>query len=899
MLKKNQILLSGIVVIAAIVLRFSLPASWLSAATISAPEQGISVSAMVCRDILDSSPEITSIDADCSSLDWTALHHVSGYPACVFPGGEYFTQISKNDTFTDLLDTSGWITALTYDVSPAIPAETKLYYRVMGRDPAIPASLSSWSSVLTCGNDPSGGGTGGGGLPDPPPDPDPTCEDTGTCDIYCGDGVTVAYDESCPYTPPDPDPTCEDTGTCDIYCGDGVTVAYDETCPYTPPDPDPTCEDTGTCDIDCGNGVTVAYDETCPETEDPTDPTDDPTGDGDVSAGGGDGSVADGHSSAPETKDSDKDGCSDDYEIANGTDPNVPFSMDSEISDCDWVEFYNDVDLVNEDLSVQGGDYQDYEFWVTGAVNFDVAHHVNFALIDSDNFRIDIETLDLDGQSVYSFENGIEVKDGKYQLIATTQGVDGETLIAQDYINIDGCLEIGLGLENFSGVWFDNNRPVKHKNDVLEVDGQIFAYGKTTPNHIVKAYWNSVLLTSVVMADETGFYVESREALEPGEIHTLILRSEDPENPELKTAPLVIKFRIREGISFKFLISLGLLLLALFYHVYKRRQRSVLKKKLDKLSNEKDSLFMELSKKIQALKKYIYISGAVVLVLGGLVLYLMFLNNILSNMKFYLNYDQPKSTWQKNTNVDMSSCEETASFRHASQYRGVAENLVSIMDLQCMHTKILSADEVNIRDLKDISAALEIETLAHFGVLKTDVLGNYNPLANLTKADIVKALVLARCERPIKQSGLAYYNDVDPNAWYQDYIVTATLDGFVQTAYSDEAVTDSFESSLNKGSFEGGDFQPDLLMTRAEALKMILRAFELDTEIETFANSFESETEYADVSSGDEVYRFLNFAESKGILRLHEDRLFKPEDLLTKAEMARWIYEVAGYQMGL
>jgi len=891
-----KILLTGLAIVATVGLRVSFPAWWLSAATIYAPEQGISVSAMVCADILDSSPEIVNIDADCASLDWTALHHISGYPGCAFPAGEYFAQISQNDIFTDLLDTSGWVPSLTYDVAPAIPDDKKLYYRVQGRDPAVPGSLSSWSPVLTCGED-AGGGSGGGGVPLP------TCADTGTCDIYCGDDVYVAYNETCPTetyvcedgtvvttlsdcdaTPP-PDSTCEETGTCDIYCGDDVYVAYNETCPtetYVCEDgtvvttlsdcesSESDCEETGTCDIYCGDDVYVAWDETCPY--EPEDEPDDEVGggetDGEVTSGGG------GHSSAPESQDSDKDGCSDEYEKLRGTDPNSPFSMDPNISDCDWVEHYEDVDLTDEDLSVRGGDYQDYEFLVTGAVNFEAAHDVHFALLDSDNFRINIETLDLKGQSVYGFENDVEVKDGTYKLIATTIGVDGESLVAQDYVDIDGCLGIGLDLTNFSGTWFDNNVPIEHEKDILGVDGRVFAYGTTTPGHVVKAYWNSVLLTSVVMADNSGFYVEPPGPLAPGEVHTLVLRSEDPEHPELKTAPLVIKFRLRQRISFWFYVSLLLLILASIYHVFERRKRSGLRKKLISSSKDNQKLLMALKQEIKSLTKYIYISGAVVVMLAIVVVYLIMANDILSEMKYFVHYDQPRSTWQKNLDVDMDTCRETAAFRHASQYRGVAKNLVSILDLQCMNTKILPAEEVDFTDLEDSSAKLEIETLAHFGVFDLDVLGDYNPMSLVSKAELVKSLVLARCERPIKQSGLAYYNDVDPDSWYQDYVVTATLDGFVQTAYSDEAKAGSFEESLETGAFEKGNFQPEHLMTRSEGLQIILRAFELDTEIETFANSFEDGFVYEDVSAGDNLYRFLNFAESKGLVRTWSDRMF-------------------------
>ena len=125
------------------------------------------------------------------------------------------------------------------------------------------------------------------------------------------------------------------------------------------------------------------------------------------------------------------------------------------------------------------------------------------------------------------------------------------------------------------------NTPLGGKSgSVLKIGKRTFAYGTAPLDSTVRAYWNSVLLTSVALADtsEGTFYVEPREKLDPEEIHTLILVAENSDNPDIKSKPLVIKFRIKRGISpwVFVLIALALIAGGLGYrHMRKKPQVSL------------------------------------------------------------------------------------------------------------------------------------------------------------------------------------------------------------------------------------------------------------------------------------------------------------------------------------
>ena len=277
--------------------------------------------------------------------------------------------------------------------------------------------------------------------------------------------------------------------------------------------------------------------------------------------------------------DNDKDGCSNEAERKAGTNPNIFDSVVPGISDCDVTEILGQtVKLDSDFITVNGGSHPNYEFVMTGAVHFEDANssgsQVSLQLIDQDNFTIDLGTSTVDANQLYIKVNDVELKDGSYLLIATSKNQSGETIRATDTLTIDSTKQAEISLKNFSGIQFENNKPIgSSSGQVLKVNQKTFAFGSAPRDSKVTAYWNSVLLTSISLSDSsTGtFYVEPREELAADEIHTLILVAENSEDSEVKSVPLVVKFRIKENSSPVWIfIAISLLLAALTFQFLRR-----------------------------------------------------------------------------------------------------------------------------------------------------------------------------------------------------------------------------------------------------------------------------------------------------------------------------------------
>jgi CSLREA domain-containing protein len=491
----------------------------------------------------------------------------------------------------------------------------------------------------------SGGGTG------VPVGPSPTPE-TQTCP----DGSVIPASSTCPVETP----SCEDDNSCETdeppaedqpieettYCSDGVTPVSDTTsCPvycntlgwvgsdtYCPPVETPSCEDDNSCVVPaevCEGPECEDQGETCqglecdiPEEDSETvdeecvgsdcDYTPPPPGGEEeigkysipTEGGEGQGSISKilDQDSIPKTDrntDDNKNGCSNYIDEWYEIDKNAPIL--NGITDCDWYEIFDQEDLSGKGLSVNGGTFPTSDLLITGGVyksNTGVAaSKVHLSLIDSDNYTIDLGTAISSSNGVYNYLSKTELKKGDYKLIATTTFVDGETKTASDHVTIDPDIGLMVDLENFSGIAFQDNHPIRYKlGSILRVGNKQFAYGTTSIDTKVKGYFNSVVLSSVVMSDSTkgSFYMEPREKLYPDEVHTFYLMAESTENPDIKSAPIEVKFKIKQGISL-WVILLLFLFLVILYLMYRKYQNGIHKNQLKK---EEPSLGMRTESKI-------------------------------------------------------------------------------------------------------------------------------------------------------------------------------------------------------------------------------------------------------------------------------------------------------------
>jgi len=537
--------------------------------------------------------------------------------------------VTINKEQVDFLDMWGGQPPLQWDAIEEIAINMALNHQTdvtvdfndIGYDALTTINLDA--AAIGLYTDTGGGGGSGGDLTGG--DTNVTCWDGSTAATSsacpdqtqtCPDGSVIAASASCTTSPPsceddnscETDDTCTDSDGCDT--GDD-TCEGDDCGTDNPPPPPPSCEDDNSCGTDdppppddtcegedcetcTGDDCDTGDDdeETCtgPECDDtpPPDDGDVPLGD-DYTGGSDDHSTNTGSITGdivaftvPKTDrntDDDKNGCSNYldkwYKLED-----APSNLEG-ITNCDWHEIFKQEDLSKSGLTVNGGTFPTPEVLITGGVfqasSGVASSKINLSLIDSDNYTIDIGTAVSSSNGIYNYLSKTEIKKGEYTLVATTKTPDGKIHTATDHIIIDPNISLKVDLKNFSGIAFKENHPVKYKlGSILNITGKNFAYGTTGLNTKVSGYFNSVVLTSVVMSDSSKgtFYIEPREDLSLDEVHTFYLMAESTENPDIKSAPIEVKFRIRKGISL-WQVLLLLLLLIIAYLIYRKFKKEV------------------------------------------------------------------------------------------------------------------------------------------------------------------------------------------------------------------------------------------------------------------------------------------------------------------------------------
>lgn len=160
-----------------------------------------------------------------------------------------------------------------------------------------------------------------------------------------------------------------------------------------------------------------------------------------------------------------------------------------------------------------------------------------------------------------------------------------------------------------------------------------------------------------------------------------------------------------------------------------------------------------------------------------------------------------------------------------------------------------------------------VEEMVEKGVV--DAGGNFRPDDPINRAELVKIVITAI-------DGLSYYeaparptfDDVSINAWYYNYIEDATQLDIVK-GYTDEA------GNLTR------KFGPSNDVTRAEAIKIIIRAFGYSIYPSPVALPF------SDVSKNAWYYDYISTAYNQNIISGYENGMFGPNDNVTRAQISK------------
>jgi len=161
-----------------------------------------------------------------------------------------------------------------------------------------------------------------------------------------------------------------------------------------------------------------------------------------------------------------------------------------------------------------------------------------------------------------------------------------------------------------------------------------------------------------------------------------------------------------------------------------------------------------------------------------------------------------------------------------------------------------------------------VEQLVDDGII--DVADYYRPNDPVNRAEFVKFVITAI-------DGLASYTapatptftDVQPSAWYYDYIEAGVQLGIV-TGYTDAS-----------GNLTG-EFGPGDTMSRAHAIKILVNAFAIPTTLSPASP-------FTDVTPEQWFHNYVVTAYNQSVVDGSADGLFHPSDPLTRAYMAQWL----------
>ena len=154
--------------------------------------------------------------------------------------------------------------------------------------------------------------------------------------------------------------------------------------------------------------------------------------------------------------------------------------------------------------------------------------------------------------------------------------------------------------------------------------------------------------------------------------------------------------------------------------------------------------------------------------------------------------------------------------------------------------------------------AAELNRTDHFAFLVGYTGGTFGPERNMTRAEVTTMFARLLTEQiEADKTYSSTFNDVAKNCWAANYIGYMQQFGII-TGYSD------------------GSFRPDAPVTRAEFAAIASR----------FEKLTEGSKSFTDVPDTYWAARYINFAATRGWVTGYSDGTFKPENPITRAEVA-------------
>lgn len=175
-------------------------------------------------------------------------------------------------------------------------------------------------------------------------------------------------------------------------------------------------------------------------------------------------------------------------------------------------------------------------------------------------------------------------------------------------------------------------------------------------------------------------------------------------------------------------------------------------------------------------------------------------------------------------------------------------------------------------DFSDVSTAhthyAAITSLVEQDILQGYEGGTFQPGNEVNRAEALKIILLGTGVEVTGESTAGIlFSDVSEDDWFFDYVSTAVSLGIIQ-------------------GYDDGTFKPEQTVNRAEAMKMLLAAAEVEVSGEQGSAAF-LDTPVSAWFSG-----YSSYAKTWNIEPPQTDGLWHPEDAITRANLAEMVYRL-------
>lgn len=152
--------------------------------------------------------------------------------------------------------------------------------------------------------------------------------------------------------------------------------------------------------------------------------------------------------------------------------------------------------------------------------------------------------------------------------------------------------------------------------------------------------------------------------------------------------------------------------------------------------------------------------------------------------------------------------------------------------------------------------------------------GSFGPEKIINRAEALKIILLAT-EKPVAEKVEQRFGDVPADAWFARFVTFAA------------------DANIVSGDGETGEFAPGRTVNRAEFLKMLVLAFDIDT------SKFVLNVPSKDVPEDAWFAPYMNFAVKFEVMSQDANEMAYPSQALTRGEAAQYIFNMLKKGQGL